>query len=68
MQAAASLVNEKRIRKDFETIRELTKDPQGGVTRLAYTETETKAHEYVISEARKIGLAATTDAVGNVYV
>ena len=64
----ASLVDEKRLQKDFDSLKELSKDPDGGITRLAYTETETKAHEYVAFEAKKIGLAATTDAIGNLYV
>lgn len=39
-----------------------------GITRLAYTENETKAHAYIASEAGKIGLKATTDSAGNSYV
>lgn len=61
-------VDEKRLQKDFDALSELSKDPEGGVTRLAYPEAETKAHEYVASEARKIGLTATTDAAGNMYI
>ncbi len=68
MKAAADLVDEKGIGRDFETLRELSADPQGGITRLAYTETETKAHQYIVSEAAKIGLTATKDDVGNLYV
>ena len=68
MQAAADLVDEKRIRKDFETILEISKDQQGGVTRLAYTEKETKGHRHIASEAEKIGLHAKIDEAGNLYV
>ncbi len=64
----AGFVDEKRLQRDFNMLMELSKDPEGGVTRLAYTEAETKAHNYVAAEAKKIGLTATTDSVGNLYV
>lgn len=64
----ADFVDEKRMQKDFDALSELSKDPEGGITRLAYTETETKAHRYVASEAEKLGLKARTDAVGNLYI
>lgn len=64
----SDFVNEKRLLKDFESLSELSKDPEGGITRLAYTQTETKAHQYVASEAEKLGLRAGTDAVGNSYI
>jgi hydantoinase/carbamoylase family amidase len=59
--------DKKRIENDLENLRELSKDPAGGVTRLAYSEEESKAHEYIAKEAEKTGLKTRRDSIGNLY-
>lgn len=59
-------VNLERIKKDIETLAGFTDTPGKGVTRFSYTENDQKAREYIISELRKIDLAAETDGIGNI--
>lgn len=63
----ADFVDEKRLQKDFENIKELTKDVNAGVTRLAYSQEENLAHSYIVKEAQKSGLKHRVDGIGNLY-
>lgn len=62
---AAELVPDPaRLSAMIEAIAEIT-DPSPGVTRLAWTKTERRAHDLVASRYRALGLKVWTDAVGN---
>lgn len=54
-----------RLRRSFEELAKFT-DKGEGINRLAYTETERKAREYMIRQFEGAGLTVRTDYAGNV--
>ena len=52
----------------FQSFYEIGSTPQGGVTRLGYTETEDAMHEVFKGLGRELGGSIHTDEVGNTYV
>ena len=52
----------------FQSFYEIGSTPQGGVTRLGYTETEDAMHEVFKGLGRELGASVITDEVGNTYV
>lgn len=54
-----------RLRQSFEELAKFT-DEGEGINRLAYTETERNAREYMIRQFEKAGLVVRTDYAGNV--
>jgi len=59
-------VNEKRLQKDFESIAQFGALENGGVTRLAFSEEDLKAREYLIQEMEAANLKVNVDAFGNI--
>jgi len=59
------LVNEKRLQKDFENIAQFGALENGGVTRLAFSEEDLKAREYLKKAMEAAGLKVSIDAFGN---
>ena len=63
--AAPPHVNGPRIIQHLENLAEYGKNPQGGVSRLAYTAADRAGREYVMSLMREAGLAVSIDVAGN---
>jgi N-carbamoyl-L-amino-acid hydrolase len=60
-------VNSQRLQDTLEKLSEFGKNPEGGVTRLGYSETDLAAREYATSLMRQAGLQVRVDAVGNIF-
>lgn len=54
-----------RIVAHLEALAEFGKNPQGGVTRLAFSDADRAGRQYVLGLMRAAGLAVTVDAAGN---
>src|SRR5699024_2710873 len=52
--------------RHLKELSEFGKNPEGGVTRSAYSEADIKARTYVRSLMEKAGLEVSTDAAGNI--
>ena len=59
-------VNGARLNKHLAELSEFGKNPQGGVTRLAYTEANRQGREYVMGLMRAAKLDVSIDAAGNI--
>jgi len=60
-------INSQRLQGTLEKLSEFGRNPEGGVTRLAYSETELPAREYVIGLMKQAGLEVRTDAAANIF-
>jgi beta-ureidopropionase / N-carbamoyl-L-amino-acid hydrolase len=60
-------VNGGRLNGWLTAIGEFGKNPQGGVTRLAYSDADLAARAYTMQLMRDAGLDVTIDAAGNVF-
>lgn len=61
------MANLERIKKDLETLRDISDPCEEGTTRLSYTPTYRRAVEYLKAEMEKIGLDVHEDGIGNLY-
>src|ERR1700682_653397 len=60
-------IDSQRLQSRLEKLSEFGRNPEGGVTRLAYSETELPAREYVIGLMKQAGLEVRTDAAANIF-
>jgi N-carbamoyl-L-amino-acid hydrolase len=58
-------VNGQRIVRHLEALSEYGKNPQGGVSRVAYTEADRAGRQYVMGLMRDAGLEVRIDTAGN---
>lgn len=58
-------VNGARLNEHLKALSEFGKNPQGGVSRVAYSEADRQGREYVISLMRAAKLDVSIDAAGN---
>jgi len=58
-------VNGARLNEHLKALSEFGKNPQGGVSRVAYSEADARGREYVMSLMRAAGLEVAIDAAGN---
>lgn len=58
-------VNGDRIMKHIHALAEFGKNPQGGVSRVAYSDADKQGREYVLGLLREAKLDAAIDAAGN---
>ena len=58
-------VNGQRILQHLESLSEYGKNPQGGVSRVAYTAADRAGREYVMGLMREAALAVSIDVAGN---
>jgi beta-ureidopropionase / N-carbamoyl-L-amino-acid hydrolase len=58
-------VNGQRILEHLGSLSEYGKNPQGGVSRVAYTAADRAGREYVMGLMRQAGLAVSIDVAGN---
>jgi N-carbamoyl-L-amino-acid hydrolase len=63
----ALAVNGTRLNGDLTALAAFGRNPQGGVTRLAYTQADLDARRYVTDRMREAGLAVRTDRAGNLF-
>ena len=59
-------MNGDRLNAWLTAIAEFGRNPQGGVTRLAYTEADLAARTYLMQLMREAGLTVSVDAAGNI--
>jgi N-carbamoyl-L-amino-acid hydrolase len=59
-------VNGARIGEHLNALAEFGKNPQGGVSRLAYSEADRRGREYVFGLMQRAKLDASIDAAGNI--
>src|SRR5438876_2365684 len=59
-------VNGARIREHINALAEFGKNPQGGVSRLAYSEADRRGREYVFGLMQQAKLDVAIDAAGNI--
>lgn len=65
-QSASMRVNGARLNKHLSELAEFGKNPQGGVSRLAYSEADRQGREYVMGLMRAAKLDVSIDAAGNI--
>jgi N-carbamoyl-L-amino-acid hydrolase len=66
-QAPAQIhVNGRRINDHLSALSQFGRNPQGGVSRVAYSEADLKGREYAISLMKEAGLQVRIDAAGNI--
>ena len=58
-------VNGKRIAEHIQSLAEFGKNPQGGVSRVAYSDADKQGREYVLGLMRNAKLDVAIDAAGN---
>jgi N-carbamoyl-L-amino-acid hydrolase len=63
---APTKVNGERLNRHLTEISRFGANPQGGVTRLAYSDADREAREYVLGLMRDAKLTPTIDAAGNI--
>src|SRR5215510_12668737 len=59
-------VNGQRIMQHLHALSEFGKNPQGGVSRVAYTDADRQGREYAMRLMREAGLDVSIDAAGNI--
>ncbi|MFL5614427.1 MAG: M20 family metallo-hydrolase [Gemmatimonadaceae bacterium] len=64
--AGAPKVDGARLNKHLEELSRFGANPQGGVTRLAYSDADRQAREYVLGLMRDAKLTPTIDTAGNI--
>jgi N-carbamoyl-L-amino-acid hydrolase len=66
-RAAGNLrVNAKRLEQGILALAEFGKNPQGGVSRVAFSEADIQGRSYIMSLMREAGLQVRIDAAGNI--
>jgi N-carbamoyl-L-amino-acid hydrolase len=64
---AKTHVDSQRLQGTLEKLSEFGRNPEGGVTRIGYSETDMAAREYVIGLMKNAGLEVRIDAAGNIF-
>src|SRR5215813_1635985 len=59
-------VNGQRIMQHLHALSEFGKNPQGGVSRVAYTDADRQGREYAMRLMREAGLEVVIDPAGNI--
>ena len=65
--ASASHVQSARLQQNLEKLSEFGRNPDGGVTRLGFSDADLAAHAYVMGLMREAGLEVRTDPAGNIF-
>jgi len=60
-------INPQRLQGTLEKLSEFGRNPEGGVTRLGFSETDLAAREYVTGLMKQAGLDMRIDAAGNIF-
>jgi N-carbamoyl-L-amino-acid hydrolase len=65
--SSAFHVDSRRLQSTLEKLSEFGRNPEGGVTRVGFSETDMAARDYVIGLMKKAGLEVRVDAAGNIF-
>lgn len=65
--SSAFHVNSQRLQRTLEKLSEFGRNPEGGVTRLGFSEADIAAREYVKGLMKQAGLEVRVDPVGNIF-
>ena len=60
-------INPQRLQGTLEKLSEFGRNPEGGVTRLGFSQTELDARAYVLGLMKEAGLDVRVDPAGNVF-
>ena len=60
-------VDSQRLQGTLEKLSEFGRNPEGGVTRIGFSETDLAAREYVTSLMKQAGLQVRVDPAGNLF-
>ena len=60
-------INLQRLQGTLEKLSDFGRNPEGGVTRLGFSETDLAAREYVPGLMRQAGLEVRVDPAGNIF-
>jgi N-carbamoyl-L-amino-acid hydrolase len=60
-------INQARIQQTLEKLSEFGRNPEGGVSRVGFTEADLAGREYVIGLMREAGLDVRVDPAGNIF-
>lgn len=60
-------VNEARLRESLEHLSQFGRNPEGGVSRVGFTDADIAGREYVIGLMRETGLDVRIDAAANIF-
>src|ERR1700722_14378185 len=60
-------INSQRLQATLEKLSEFGRNPEGGVTRLGFSQTEMDARTYMIGLMKDAGLEVRVDAAGNIF-
>jgi beta-ureidopropionase / N-carbamoyl-L-amino-acid hydrolase len=60
-------INAERLQANLEKLSEFGRNPEGGVTRLGFSQTEMDARAYVMGLMKEAGLQVRIDAAGNIF-
>ena len=60
-------INAERLQHTLEKLSEFGRNPEGGVTRLGFSQTELDARAYVTSLMKEAGLDIRVDQAGNIF-
>jgi N-carbamoyl-L-amino-acid hydrolase len=64
---AKTHVDSQRLQDTLEKLSEFGRNPEGGVTRIGYSETDMAAREYVTGLMKGAGLEVRVDPAGNIF-
>jgi N-carbamoyl-L-amino-acid hydrolase len=65
--SAKTHVDAQRLQGTLDKLSEFGRNPEGGVTRIGYSETDMAAREYVIALMKSAELEVRVDAAGNIF-
>ena len=65
--APARHVNQQRLWQTLEKLSEFGRNPDGGVSRVGFTEADIAGRAYVLGLMREAGLEVRVDAAGNIF-
>jgi len=60
-------IDARRLQDTLEKLSEFGRDPEGGVTRVGFSETDLAAREYVSGLMKQAGLQVRVDPAGNIF-
>jgi beta-ureidopropionase / N-carbamoyl-L-amino-acid hydrolase len=60
-------INSQRLQGTLERLSEFGRNPEGGVTRLGFSETDLAARQYVMALMKEAGLEVRIDPAGNIF-
>src|SRR5712692_10573256 len=60
-------VNQQRLQQSLEKLSEFGRNPEGGVSRIAFSEADMAARDYVMGLMRQAGLEVRVDPAGNIF-